>query len=324
MDNRRIVIVARDAAAQRQLGRSIVHLGYSIAGTATSCDEAMPAIAVADLVLCDTSGDVMPDAVQRTALREHAGIPVVFIGAHEPTGAAASEATVVQGVLTRPFSPRELQCTIEMAFSRRETTRAADAAEQRFFETSIDLLCHLDFSGYFRRLNPAWEHTLGFTRAEMLDRPFIDFVHPDDRERTLTQNQAVREGGRALSFENRYRCKDDSYRWLRWNAAPDTAHRTIYSVARDVTAAKAADAEREALVVKLQAALAEVQVLQGIMPICSYCRKIRDDENYWHSVESYLARHTKTRLSHGICPECMASEMEPLLRGMEDEAHGRS
>ncbi|MES3035409.1 MAG: PAS domain S-box protein [Gemmatimonadota bacterium] len=324
MDTRRIVIVARDVASQQQLGRSIVHLGYSIAGTAVSCEEAMAAIAVADLVLCDTSRDVMPDAAERAALRQHAGIPVVFLGAHGPTWAAADSASVTHGVLTRPFSPRELQCTIELAFSRGETTRAVDAAEQRFFDVSIDLLCYLDYSGYFRRLNPAWEHTLGFARAEMMDRPFIDFVHPDDRERTLAQNKAVRQGGRALSFENRYRCKDGGYRWLRWNAAPDAAHRTIYSVARDVTAAKEAEAEREALVVKLQAALAEVQTLQGIMPICSYCRKVRDDENYWHSVESYLARHTRTRLSHGICPSCMDNEMEPLLRAMEDDASGRS
>lgn len=324
MDKRRIVIVARDVASQQQLGRSIVHLGYSIAGTGTSCDDAMAAISVADLVLCDLSRDGMPDAAERAALRQHAGIPVVFLGAHEPAWAAAPEATVVHGVLARPFSPRELQCTIELAVSRGEMTRAVDAAEQRFFETSIDLLCYLDFSGYFRRLNPAWEHTLGFARADMLDRPFIDFVHPDDQERTLAQNRRVREGGKALSFENRYRCKDGGYRWLRWNAAPDSAQRTIYSVARDVTAAKEAEAEREALVVKLQAALAEVKALQGILPICSYCRKVRDDENYWHSVESYLERHTNARLSHGICPSCMDSEMEPLLRAMEDDANGRA
>ena len=83
--------------------------------------------------------------------------------------------------------------------------------EDRFFELSIDLLCQLDFNGYFRRLNPAWEHTLGFTIAELMSRPFIELVHPDDRERTLAQNRDVRAGGRALGFENRYLCKDGTY-----------------------------------------------------------------------------------------------------------------
>src|SRR5437762_14137302 len=93
-------------------------------------------------------------------------------------------------------------------------------AENRFFEVSIDMLCFLDFSGYFKRLNPAWERALGFTREELMSKPFIEFVHPDDRASTLNQNREVRSGGHALCFENRYLCKDGSYRWLRWNAAP--------------------------------------------------------------------------------------------------------
>jgi PAS domain S-box-containing protein len=191
--------------------------------------------------------------------------------------------------------------------------------EDRFFELSIDLLCQLDFHGYFRRLNPAWERTLGFTIAELTSRPFIEFVHPDDRERTLQQNKEVRDGGRALGFENRYLCKDGSFRWFRWNARPDASWSVIYSVARDVTAQKEAEEERERLVRELQAALAEVKTLQQILPLCSYCRKIRDDEDYWHSVESYVAQHTNARFSHSICPSCYATEVVPQLLEMERE-----
>ena len=183
-------------------------------------------------------------------------------------------------------------------------------AEDAFFDVAIDMLCLLGFDGYFQRLNPAWEKTLGYTVEELMSRPFIEFVHPDDRERTLQQNAEVRAGGRALSFENRYVCKDGSSRWLRWNAAPDSARQGIYSVARDVTESKRASEEREALVVELQAALAEVQTLREILPICSYCRKIRDDENYWLTVEDYIGRHTATRFSHGICPHCLETHPE--------------
>jgi PAS domain S-box-containing protein len=190
--------------------------------------------------------------------------------------------------------------------------------EERFFEINLDLLCQLDFNGYFKRLNPAWERTLGWTRAELMARPFIEFVHPDDRDRTLRQNAAVRAGGQALGFENRYLCKDGSFRWLLWNAAPDSGGRVIYSVARDVTDRKRAEDEREQLVRELQAALAEVRTLQAILPICSYCRRIRDDANYWHSVETYIAEHTDTRFSHGICPSCYASEVEPQFRAQND------
>jgi PAS domain S-box-containing protein len=187
--------------------------------------------------------------------------------------------------------------------------------EERIFEVSLDMLCCLDFNGYFKRLNPAWERTLGFTCDELRSRPFIEFVHPDDRARTLEQNARVRAGGHALAFENRYVCKDGSYRWLLWNAAPDAGRSTIYSVARDVTAKKQADDERERLVTELQAALAEIRTLQGIVPICSYCKKIRDDQNYWSQVESYISDRSEARFTHGICPECRVKVEEQTLAG---------
>lgn len=190
--------------------------------------------------------------------------------------------------------------------------------EERFFDLSIDLLCQLGFDGYFKRLNPAWERTLGWSTFELTSRPFIEFVHPDDRERTLAQNREVRGGGRALEFENRYLCKDGTYRWLRWNAAPDATWSVIYSVARDVTAQKEAEEERERLVRELQSALAEVRTLREILPLCSYCRKVRDDEDYWQTVESYVSKHTSTKFSHGICPECY----EKVLGEMDEGEQG--
>jgi hypothetical protein len=152
-----------------------------------------------------------------------------------------------------------------------------------------------------------------------MSRPFIEFVHPDDRDRTLQQNRQVRGGGQARSFENRYVCKDGSYRWLVWNAAPDSSRNVIYSVARDVTERKRAEEERETLLQKLQTALAEVRILRGILPICSYCKRIRDDENYWQSVDAYLSEHINAEFSHSICPNCYRSVVEPELNRTKNE-----
>jgi PAS domain S-box-containing protein len=175
---------------------------------------------------------------------------------------------------------------------------------ERFFDLSIDMLCVAHFSGYFKRLNPAWERTLGFTREELRSRPMLEFVHPEDRERTLEQNGKVRAGGQAISFENRYLCKNGAYRWMLWNATADIEHQLIYSVAHDITGRKQAEEERERLLLQLQGALAEVKELQTILPICMYCKNIRDDQNYWQTVEAYIAHRTNTRFSHGICPAC--------------------
>jgi len=176
--------------------------------------------------------------------------------------------------------------------------------EDRFFTLSIDMLCIAHFSGYFKRLNPAWEKTLGFSREELQSRRMFEFVHPEDREDTLAQNQKVRNGAQALAFENRYRCKDGSYKWLLWNATADLDHQVIYSVARDITERKQREQEREQLLRQLQAVLADVKALQGMLPICMYCKRIRDDENYWQTVEAYISHHTNASFSHGICPAC--------------------
>ncbi len=217
--------------------------------------------------------------------------------------------------LAAPFSDRELRLSVDLALCMH---RAAQSTRELngFFSVAIDMFCFLDFGGYFKRLNPAWERVLGFTIAELMSKPFIEFVHPDDRARTMAQNAAVRAGGEAIGFENRYLHKDGSYRWLRWNARPLTVAGIIYSVARDITERKRVEDERAALIRTLEASLAEVNSLRDILPICMYCRNVRDDKDYWQSVESYISQHTATRFSHGICPSCLESEVEPQLRDL--------
>ncbi len=187
--------------------------------------------------------------------------------------------------------------------------------DDRYFDLSIDMLCVAHFNGHFLKLSAAWERTLGFTREELQSKRMFEFVHPDDRERTLEQNRLVRTGGKALGFENRYVCKDGSYRWFRWNAVADMGHQLIYSVARDITESKKAEEERERLVRELQEALAQVRELRGILPICMYCKSIRNDKNYWLTLEAYIANHTNAQLSHGLCPECYENVLKPEVDG---------
>src|SRR6185436_10956013 len=117
---------------------------------------------------------------------------------------------------------------------------ASDELET-FFRLSLDLLCVASLDGYFLRLNPAWTHVLGFDEAELRALPFLDFVHPDDRAATLDAVSALTAGTRLINFENRYRARDGSYRWLDWAAAPSLDQGVIYAAARDVTDRKQAD-----------------------------------------------------------------------------------
>ncbi|MEG4345587.1 PAS domain S-box protein [Microcoleus sp. A003_D6] len=118
--------------------------------------------------------------------------------------------------------------------------KKAEAERDRFFTLSLDLVCIIDFEGKFKRLNPAWETTLGYTLEELEDQPFIKFVHPDDREQTTGEAAKISDGVETHSFENRYRCKDGSYKWLSWKVRPEIEQKLMYAVARDVTESKQA------------------------------------------------------------------------------------
>ncbi len=81
---------------------------------------------------------------------------------------------------------------------------------------------------------------------------------------------------------------------------------------RDLVERKLAEEEREKLIVELQKALDEIKTLHGIIPICSYCKKIRDDAGAWGQVEEYVHKHTHAKFSHGVCPECFQKEMDKM------------
>src|SRR5581483_327313 len=120
--------------------------------------------------------------------------------------------------------------------STREAASAdLDRERARFFALSLDLLCVAGFDGFFKDINPAWEATLGYSRAELLAEPFLSFVHPDDRPATAAETAKLIEGHVTLTFENRYRAKDGRYRSLLWTAYPVPAERRIYASARDHT-----------------------------------------------------------------------------------------
>ena len=114
----------------------------------------------------------------------------------------------------------------------------------RFFSPSVDLFCIISIDGFFKDLSPNWEQFLGYSIAELLERPYAEFIHPEDRPATSKEHAHIAQGGETFAFENRYRCKDGSDKWLLWNATfvPDT--KLVYAVARDISARKQAERER--------------------------------------------------------------------------------
>jgi PAS domain S-box-containing protein len=115
---------------------------------------------------------------------------------------------------------------------------------QRLFDLSVDMLGTASLDGWFTSLNPAWAQALGWTNDELMAQPFMAFVHPDDVAATAVKAAELSAGDGAVvrDFENRYLTRDGEYRWIHWTVIADDA---LYFVARDVTARRAADVERD-------------------------------------------------------------------------------
>jgi len=112
--------------------------------------------------------------------------------------------------------------------------KKAEIDFERMFNLMPDMACIASSSGYFTRVNDAWEKTLGYSQEELLSKPYIDLIHPDDVGSTREEIERMLEGEVSHNFVNRYRAKDGSYHWLEWNSTP-VEENVLYAVARDIS-----------------------------------------------------------------------------------------
>jgi PAS domain S-box-containing protein len=182
-------------------------------------------------------------------MKKHFSISVVSPGKNQ-------FATITTDITALKEAEAKLQRKVEEYEAVNEGLRSSTEELDRYFSSSLDLLCIADTDGYFLRLNPEWETVLGYRIEDLQGKRFLDFVHPDDLERTLEAVSVLSAQRSIRAFENRYRAKDGSYRWIEWRSQPNG--RRIYAAARDVTERKRAEQDLKRQIEEKEILLKEV------------------------------------------------------------------
>jgi PAS domain S-box-containing protein len=167
--------------------------------------------------------------------------------------------------------------------------------------------CTLSAKGLILEANLTAAALLETNRGELIKQPISRFIFKEDQDIYYLHRKQLFETGVPQVCELRMVKNTGVPCWVRLNAnlARDEGGAPLHRlVINDIAERKEADEIREKLVKDLHFALAEIKTLEGIIPICSSCKKIRDDKGYWEQIESYIRRHSDARFSHGICPEC--------------------
>jgi PAS domain S-box-containing protein len=193
--------------------------------------------------------------------------------------------------------------------------------DQALLDCVADPIFVKDRDHRLMQMNEAFCRFMGSTREKLVGQTGLELVNPEEAAVWVAKDDEVLETGRESVSEEAATFGDGrslvvvTRKTLYVN---ESGERFIVAVVRDITERKRADKERERLVGELRAALAEVRTLQQYLPICSYCRKVRDDKNYWTQIENYVTEHTGSMFSHGICPECYAKVVQPEIDALRE------
>lgn len=155
---------------------------------------------------------------------------------------------------------------------KEEERKKAEGERDRIFNMSKDLICIAGMDGYFKYLNLAWEKTLGYSIEEMLEKPFLDFIHPDDYRKNDAEVESLRDGKDTIDFKNRYIHKDGSIRTISWKVTPLIEEGLMFCIGRDITESKQMEEALQERMKELTCLYALSRDMQEDMSIDRLCR----------------------------------------------------
>ena len=315
----KILIVEDEAIVAADIQNHLENFGYDVCPLASTGENGLTIAGRErpDLVLMDISLEGDMDGIHAAGqIRRELDIPIVFLTAYTDNDLLERAKRVEPyGYLVKPFKPKELHITIELSLYVAGLDVQRRRAEKLFstiLDSSIDGFWLIDMEGKILEINESYCRLMGYKAEELTGTNIRDLIIEESPEKTADRIQQTRLK-RSHQFETRHRRRDGVVVDMEVSATfAQVDGGRIFTFLRDITERKQAEKERNQLIEKLQNALAEIKTLQGLIPICANCKKVRNDEGYWLQIEKYIQERSDVKFSHSICPTC-AKKLYPDL-----------
>lgn len=330
MQKKKILIVEDEGIVALDLQNTLEKLGYEVTATAISGEEALDKAEklTPDLVLMDImlQGDM--DGIETTSLmRSRFDVPVVYLTAYaDEEKLERAKITEPFGYMVKPFQQNTLHTTIEMALLKHKMEKELRERKEWLSTTlkSIgDGVIAIDGMGNLMFMNLIAESLTGWRKEDAIGKPMKEVFHALSEETGedlgSSYEDVIQKGTVFESVNLRLITKEGVEIPINGTIAPIKDDKIgitgVVTAFRDVSERKRMEDEKEKLIRELQKALNKVKTLQGFLPICANCKKIRDDKGFWHSIEAYVRDHSEAEFTHGICDDCVKKLYPDLFKG---------
>jgi len=329
MEKAKILVVEDEAIVAMDIRNRLLNLGHTVPAFTVTGSDALDKTAELhpDLVLMDIQLGGGMDGVETAAhIHRRFHVPVVYLTANSDENTLQrAKLTEPFGYILKPFSERELETTIEMALHRHRgevKLKCSEALKKAVLESALDGIITIDHEGRIVEFNPAAETIFGYSRAEAVGELLGDLIVPPNLRaehwRGLAQYLLTGEGtmiGRQIELTAMRADGSEFPAELAITQIDFDGPPMFTGFVRDITERKRTEQQMQKLLEKWQEAMAKVKTLAGMIPICSSCKKIRDDKGCWNQLEVYIREHTDALFSHGYCPDCAGKLLKKIRRG---------
>lgn len=320
----KVLIVEDEVIVSTDLSRKLNKMGYVVTGCVRYGERALETAreTAPDIVLMDVhlKGD-MDGTEAAEQITAELDLPVIFMTAFsdEETIARAKKSSPYS-YLTKPIRLEEMKINLEMTLYKVNAEKRLKEQEL-FFRTiadhTYDWETWVGAEGELIYTSPSCLRMTGYRKEQFEADPDLlySIMEPADGLDPVPEFKAHRhDKSKKMVMEFSLKKADGSIIWVEHICQPVFSFEGRYlgrrASNRDITERKTAEKAREELIGELQQAMESIKTLNGLLPICSHCKKIRDDEGYWNQVETYVSKYTGAEFSHGLCPDC-AREIYP-------------